>query len=167
MLVGIDRVDFIEPVGQIGRVAHVVDRLPDGPVRRHRDELGLHPPAGGVFRIKQAAFQRVALGLRQLFEDFLLVLLVEASEQFDGVVGFQFANALRDRLRFEFLEDFLADGVIDLVQRREIEIRAGQFDEVDAVVGFERRDQVAEIGLVKFRHDFTQQRLCPRLRWRG
>ena len=129
VLVGIDRVDLVEPVRQIRRVAHVVDRLADGPVRRHRDELGLHPPAGGVFRIEQAALERVALGRRQLFQDLFLVLLVEAFEQFDGVVGFQFANAFRDRLRLEFLEDFLADGIVDLVERREVEIGAGQFDQ--------------------------------------
>ena len=51
VLRAVDRVDFVEPVRQVRRVAHVVDRLPDGPVRRHRDELGLHPPSGGVFRI--------------------------------------------------------------------------------------------------------------------
>ena len=158
VLRAVDRVDFVEPVRQVRRVAHVVDRLPHGPVRRHRDELGLHPPAGGVFRIFQAALERVALRWRQLFEDFFLVLLVEALEQFDGVVGFQFANAFRDRLRFEFLEDFLADGVVDFVQRREVEIRAGQFHQADAVVGFERRDQVAEIGLMQFGDDRAQKR---------
>ena len=51
VLGAVDDVDLVEPVGQIGRLAQVVDRLPDGPVRRHRDELGLHPPAGGIFRI--------------------------------------------------------------------------------------------------------------------
>ena len=157
MLRAVDRIDFVEPVRQVRRVAHVVDRLPHGPVRRHRDELGLHPPAGGIFRIIQAALERVALRWRQLFEDLLLVLLVEALEQFDGVVGFQFANAFRDRLRFEFLEDFLADGVVDLVQRREVEIRAGQFDQADAVVGLERLDQIAEIGLMQFGDDFAQE----------
>ena len=156
VLFGIHRVDLVKPVRQIGGVAHVVDRLAYGPVRRHRDELGLHPPACGIFRIKQAALQRLALGRRQLFEDLFLVLLVEAFEQFDRVVGFQFANALRDRLRFEFLEDFLADGIVDLVERREVEIGAGQFDQRDAVVGFEGRDQIAEIGLVKFRHHLAQ-----------
>ena len=158
MLFGIDRVDFIKPVGQIGRVAHVVDRLPHGPVRRHRDVFGLHAAAGGVFRIQQAALQRVALGRRQLFQDLFLVLFVEAFEQFDSVVGFQFANAFGNRLRLEFLKDFLADGVIDLVQRREVEIRAGQFNQVDAVGGLKRTDQVAEIGLVQFRDDFAQPR---------
>ena len=83
---------------------------------------------------------------------------VEPFEQFDRVVGFQFANALRDRLRLEFLEDFLADGIVDLVQRREVEIGAGQFDQRDAVVGLERRDQIAKIGLVQFRHHLAQQR---------
>ena len=167
MLRVIDRVDFVEPVRQVRRVAHVVDRLPDGPVRRHRDEFGLHPPAGGIFRIKQAALERVALRRRQLFEDFFLVLFVEAFEQFDGVVGFQFANAFGDRLRLEFLEDFLADGIVDFVERREVEIGAGQFHQVDAVVGFERLDQVAEIGLMQFRHDLAQQRAYRRHEWRG
>ena len=119
----IDRVDFVEPVRQVRRVAHVVDRLPDGPVRRHRDEFGLHPPPGGIFRIKQAALERIALRGRQFLEDFLLVLFVEALEQFDGVVGFQFANAFGDGFRLEFLEDFLADGVVDFVERRKVEIR--------------------------------------------
>ena len=106
----------------------------------------------------QAALERVALRRRQLFEDFLLVLLVEALEQFDGVVGFQFAHALGDRLGFEFLEDFLADGIVDLVQRREVEIGARQFHQADAVVGLERRDQIAEIGLVQFRDHGAQER---------
>ena len=74
----------------------------------------------------------------------------------DSVVGFQFAYALRDRLRLELLEDFLADGIIDLVQRREVEIGAGNFDEGNAVLGLEGRDQIAEIGLVKFRHHLAQ-----------
>jgi hypothetical protein len=152
-------VDLVEPVRQVRRVAHVVDRLPGRPFRRHRDELGLHPPAGGIFRIFEAALERIALGWRQLIEDFFLVLLVEALEQFDGVIGFQFANALRDRFGFEFPEDFLADGVIDLVQRREVEIGAGQLNEADAVVRFERRDQIAEIGLMEFRNHLAQERL--------
>ena len=156
VLLGIDRVDLVEAVGQIGGVAHVVDRLPDGPVRRHRDELRLHAPAGGVLRIKQAALQRRALCRRQLVEDLFLVLGIEAFEQFDGVVGLQFAHAFRDGLGFEFLENFLADGIVDLVQRREVEIGAGQFDELDAVFGFEGADQIAEIGLVKFGHHFAQ-----------
>ena len=154
----IDRIDFIKPVRQIRRFAHVVDRLPRVPVLRHGDELGLHPPPGGIFRIYQAALERIALRRRQLFEDLLLVLLVETFQQFDGVVGFQFANALGDRLRFEFLKDFLADGVVDFVERREIEIRAGEFHQRDTVVGLERRDQIAEIGLMEFRHDRPQQR---------
>ena len=156
MLFGIHRVDLVKPVRQIGGVAHVVDRPSHGPVRRHRNELRLHPPACGILRIKQAPLQRDALGRRQLFEDLLLVLLVEPFEQLDGVVGFQFANALGDRLRFEFLENFLADGIVNLVQRREVEIGAGNFDEGDAVLGFKSPDQITEIGLVKFRHHLAQ-----------
>ena len=162
VLVGIDRVDLVKAAGQIGGVAHVVDGLANGPVRRHRDELRLHAPACGVLRIKQAALQRIALGGRQLFEDLFLVLLVEAFEQFDGVVGFQFAHTLRDRLRLQLLENFLADGIVDLVECREVEIGAGQFDELDAVFGFKGADQITEIGFVKLRHHFAQQRPVSR-----
>ncbi len=133
--------------------------MPDRPFRRHGDELGLHPPASGIFRIFEAALERIALRWRQLFEDFFLVLLVKALEQFDRVVGLQLAHALRDRLGLEFLEDFLADGVVDFVQRREVEMSAGQLNEADAVVGLERRDQIAEISLMEFRNHGTQERL--------
>jgi len=37
-------------------------------------------------------------------------------------------------------QDFLADGVIDLVQRREVKIRAGQFHKADAFGRLERSD---------------------------
>src|SRR5450759_4191318 len=57
LLRSFDRVDFVDPVRQVRRVAHVVDRLPHGPVRRHCDEFGLHPPSGGVFGVKQAALE--------------------------------------------------------------------------------------------------------------
>ena len=157
-LVGVDHVDFVEPVRQIRRVAHVVYSLPHGPIRRHRDELGLHPPPGGVFRIEQAALELGTLGRRQLIQNLFLVLLVEALEQFDRVVGFELADALRDRLRLELFEDLLADGIVDLIERREVEIAAGDLDEIDAVLGPKRRDQVAEIRLVQFGDQFAQER---------
>ncbi len=158
MLRLVDRVDFIKPVRQVRRVAHVVDRLPHGPIRRHRDEFGLHPTAGGIFRIKQAAFERIALLGGKLLQDLFLVLLVHALEQFDGVVGFELAHAFGDGLGLELLEDFLADGIVDFVQRRKVEIRAGQFYQLDAVIGLDRLDQVAEIGLMQFRDNLAQQR---------
>ena len=60
----------------------VVDGLPDGPIRRHCDELGLHPPSGGILGIKQPTLDRDTLGRRQLFQDFHLVGFVEVFEQF-------------------------------------------------------------------------------------
>ena len=156
-LVGVDRIDFVEPVGQIRRLAHVVDGLANRPIRRHGDEFGLHAPAGGILGIKQPALDRDTLGRRQLFQDFHLVGFVEVFEQFDRVVGLELANALRDRLGFELFEDFLADGVVDLVQRREVEIGAGQFHQADAVIGLERSDQVTEIGFMQLGNDLAQE----------
>ncbi len=118
----------------------------------------MHPPPRGVFRIFQAPLDRDALGRRQLFEDFLLLLLAQRLEQFDGVVGFQFADTLRDRLGFELFENLLADGTVDFVQRREVEIGTGQFHQTDTVIRFKRPDQIAKIGLMQFRHDRAQQR---------
>ena len=150
VLVLVDDVDLVEAVRQIRRLAHVVDRLPDGQIRRHRDELGLHPPAGGIFRIisrlRSSATRSVQ---RQLLEDLLLLLLVEGFEQLDRVVGFELADALGDGLRRQLLEDLLAHALVDFVQRGEVEIGAGQLDQADAVVGLERLDQIAEIGLVQ------------------
>ena len=162
-LLGVDDIDLVEPVRQVRRLAHVVDRLADGPVRRHRDELGLHPPAGGIFRIIEAALERDALGQRQLLENLLLVLLVEVFEHLDRIVGFELADALGDGLRRQFLEDFLADGLVDFGQRREVEIARRSARPGGAVVGIERLDQVAEIGLVQVADDMRAARRCRRL----
>jgi hypothetical protein len=79
-------------------------------------------------------------------------------QQFDGVVGFQFAHALRDRLGFELFEDLLADRIVDLVQRREVEIGTRQLHQADAVIAFQGPDQIAEIGLMQLRNHRAQQR---------
>ena len=158
MLRIVHRVDLVETVRQLRRVSHVVDRLPHGPVRRHRDELGLHPTPGGIFRIKQAALKRDALRGRQLFEDFLLVLLVQALQQLDGVVGVQLPNALRNRFGFKLLEDLLADGIVELAKRREIEISTRQLDKAYSILRLQRGDQIAKVDLVKLRDHGAQER---------
>ena len=145
----VDDEDLVEGLGQVGRLAHVVDRLPDRPERRHGDELGLHQPTGRVLRIVERALQGDALGRRQLVEDLGLVLLVEALEDRDGVVRVEVAHALGDGRRLELLEDFLADRLVDLGQGGEIEIAAEELDEARAVLGLERLEHVAEIGLVQ------------------
>ena len=86
-------------IGQFRCFPHVVDRLPDIPVWRDGDELRLHPPAGKIFRIVEAARERDALGLRQLLEDLSLFILRQVFQDGDRVVGLQFTHALGDRLR--------------------------------------------------------------------
>ena len=58
----VDHIELVEAFRQVDGLAHVVDGLADGPARRHRDELRLHAPAGGILRIVEAASQRDALG---------------------------------------------------------------------------------------------------------
>jgi hypothetical protein len=135
-----DHVDFEEPLRNILGFAHVVDRLPDRPCRRHRDELGLHPPPGGLFRVVEAAGERGAFGDRKLVENLGLVFLGQVLEDVDRVIGVELAHALGDGLGFQFLEDLLAHGVVDFGERREVEVGAHQLDELGARVGIERLD---------------------------
>ena len=54
------------------------------------------------------------------FQNLLAVLLVERFQQFDRVVGSEFTDAFGDLLRLQFLEDLLADGLVDFVERGEV-----------------------------------------------
>ena len=66
----------------------------------------LHPPAGGVFRVVEAAGERDALRRRQLLENFGLLFLRQIVEDRDGIVGFDLAHAFGDRPRRQFVENF-------------------------------------------------------------
>ena len=96
----IDDEDLAEPVGQVLVLAHVVDGLADRPERRHGDELRLHAPAGGFFRIVERPPQPDPLGERQLRQDLVLVLLVEVFQDVDRVVGIEFLDRLRRSARW-------------------------------------------------------------------
>jgi hypothetical protein len=65
-------------------------------------------------------FERAALGRRQLLEDFGL-LFRAGLRDVGGVVGIEIADALGDRWR-QLFEDFLADRVVDLGERGEVEL---------------------------------------------
>ena len=58
----------------------------------------------------------------------------------------------------QLFEDFLADRVVDLGERGEVELAAQQFDEARPQVGIERLDQVAGVGLVQFADQRLQGR---------
>ena len=137
---------------------------PDGPIRPDRDELVLHPPAGGIFRIVEAALERDALDRRQLFEDLGLILLRQVLQNGDGVVGIELAHALGDGFRRQLFEDLLADGVVDLGQRREVEIRAHQRDQARAQFRVERLEDGAGVGLMQLADQLAQRRRRRRRR---
>ena len=81
----------------------------------------------------------------------------------DGVVGVEVAHALDHGLGLEFLEDVLADGVVDFRQRREVEIAAEEFDQTRAATGVERFQEVADIRLVHVGHERAHARAVVRL----
>ena len=94
----VHHVKLEKPVRQVGGFAHVVDRVADRPVRRHRDELRLHAAAGGVLRIVQDLLDRAALGLRHLLEDLGLLILGQRLDDLRGIVGIEVADAFGDGL---------------------------------------------------------------------
>ena len=154
----IDDEDLVESVRQIGRLAHEVDGLADGPERRHRDELGLHAPSGAVFRVVERTLERHALDGGQAVENIRLVLVVEAFENRDRVVRFEVAHAFGDGGGFKLLEDFLADRIVDLCQRGEVEIRAEQFDQAWPMIGVEGFEKIAHFRFVKILDERQQTR---------
>ena len=99
-----------------------------------------------------------ALGRRHLLEDFGLLLLRQVFEDVGRVVGIEIADALGDGLGRQLFEDFLADRVVDLGERGEVELAAQQFDKARAQVGIERLDQVAGVGLVQLADQRLQGR---------
>jgi hypothetical protein len=98
----------------------------------------------------QDALDRAALWRRHLLEDFGLLLLRQVFKDVRCVVGIEVAHALGDGLGRQIFEDLFANGILDLSERREIELAAEQFDKTRAQVGIERLDQVAGVGLMQF-----------------
>ena len=145
----IDDEDLAEAVRQVLVVAHVVDGLADGPERRHGDELRLHAPPGGFFRIVERTAQPDAFGERQLRQDLVLVLLVEVLQNVDRVVGIEFLHRLRDLRIGQIVDDLEADRLVDLGQRGKVEVLAEEFDQRAALLGQQRLEQIAELRLVQ------------------
>ncbi len=154
--VGIDDIELPETIRQIRRLAQVIDGLSDRPGGRHRDELGLHAPTGGIFRIQQAARQRDAFTQRKLLQDFCLLVLRQVLQNGHRVIGVESAHAFGNRFGRQLLEDFVADGVVDFGQSREIEGVSHQLDQSRTKLRIECLDHIADVRLVQVGDQFTQ-----------
>ena len=123
MKAGVDDEDFGEGVGQLFGIARVCNDLPDGPERRHGDEVRLHQAAVGLLGIEKVALESGAVALGQLVEDFLLVVGFEAFEQVGGVVGVEVADGPREDVVGERLGELVADLFVDPGEDLEVEVR--------------------------------------------
>jgi len=148
-------------VRQFRGFAHVVDRLADVPIRRHGDELGLHPPAGGILRIFESPCDRNPLGRRDLIENLGTFFFRQVLEDGHRVIGLHLADAFCHRLRRQLFEDFLADRIVDFGERGEIEVDAQQFDQPRPLLRLQRLDKVAHVGLVQAADQRAQARRIP------
>ena len=158
MIGGVDHEDFIEAVGQVFRLAHIVDRLPHRPERRHGDEIGLHDAAGRILRIFEAALERETLEMRKLGEDVGLLFLVEVLDEIDRVVGIELLQRLGHLLGRHGLEHLVAHRLVEFGQRRGIEVLAERSDERAALLGTEQLDQIGKVGLVQRKRELAQFR---------
>jgi hypothetical protein len=84
-----------------------------------------------------------------LVEDLGAVLLRHVLEDRDGIVGFDIAHAFGDGLRLELFEDFVADRIVDLGQRGEVEIDAEQLDQAGTLLRLQRLQQRAQVGFMQ------------------
>ena len=145
----VDHEHLDEAVGQVVGCAHVVDGLANGPERRHGDQLDLHQPAGGVFRVFQAALDRQPVGDRDLGEDFRLLLRLQPFEQIDPVIGLELGNGLGHRVRRQDIEHFVEHLFVKLGQRRIVDVAIEQLDELFALLRAHQLHEVGKIGLVQ------------------
>ena len=112
-----------------------------------------------LFGIVQATGERGTVGLRQLLEDFCLLVFRQVLEDRDGVVGLELADAFCHRLRRQLIEDLVAHRVVDLGQRGEVEVDAEQRDEPRALLRLQRLDQRAHVGFMQVADQLSQTRM--------
>ena len=147
----IDHEDLEEGIGQIivAGVVDMVEGLACGPEGRGCQQGRLHETACGIFRIIQRALQRGAVHRWHGLENLGLLLPVKVLQNGDGVVAFEVAHALGHGLRGQFVENILANALIDLDQRSKVEFSPHKLDKTGAVLVIEGLDQGADIGLVQ------------------
>ena len=96
-----------------------------------------------------------------LRQDLFLVLLVEVFEDVDRVVGIEPFDRRGDLLVRHVLDDLLADRIVDLGQRGEVELVAHEADELRTLLRLKRDQQIAELRLVQPADVGTQELRVP------
>ena len=65
----------------------MINRLANGPVFRHRNDLTLHQAASGAFGVPQAILNSHPVTNRYPVQNFISAGLVEVFEQMDRIIG--------------------------------------------------------------------------------
>ena len=152
----IDDENLEETVGQFLaiRLAQKIHYLAGGPEGRRRDQRRLHQTAGGILRIVERTAQDDPFLRGQRLENLGLLFRLQRLEDGDGVVAFQLAHALDERLDRQFFENVFTGGFTHLHERGKVEIRAHEFDEARARLVTQLFDQRADVGLVQIADEF-------------
>ena len=154
----IDHEDLEKGIGQIvvAGVVDMVERLACGPEGRCGEQGRLHETACGLFGIVERALQGGAVDWRHGLQNLGPLLPVEILQNGDGVVALEVAHALGHGLRGQFVENVLANIVVDLDQRSKVEFSPHKLDKAGTVLVIQRLDQVADIGLVQMADQLEQ-----------
>ena len=102
--------------------------------------------SSGIF---EAALERGALEGRQFGENVGLLFFVEVLDEIDGIVGIELLQGLGHLLGGHRLEHLVAHRLVELGQRRGLEVVAQHGDEDAALLGTQQLDQVGKVGFMQ------------------
>ena len=110
--------DVIELIRQIlfGRFAQMIDRLAHCPMFGGHHDLALHQTTSGIFRIGQRLFNRRAVDIFQRAQNRFGLRVFKVLDQVNNIIAVHVAHSIRQDLRRQDRDDFLADGFIKFRQ---------------------------------------------------
>ena len=142
-------IEFVEVLRQFDGLAHVVDRLADVPGRRHGDEFRLHAPAGRVLRIIEAAASATRSGGGNCSRISACSSLGRSSRivtaSSDSMSRTPSAT-VRGVSSSRISSRTMSSTSVSAVKSKSM---PSKFDKARALIGLERLDHGAEIGLVQ------------------
>ena len=146
-IAGIDHEHVKERIRRVRlqRVVDVVEQLACGPERGRRHHAGLHEAPGRALRVIERTSQGDAVNRGQRVQHLALLVGGQVFKDGQRVVVLKIMHALDDGLGRQFVENVLADRIIDFGQSRKVEIAPHQLNEPRPQVVLKRLKHGAKV----------------------